>query len=196
MLPALLIGGLGSDLDERRADLARTVGLLARAADRKPVEPSQGLSQQLEFLLTSAGSASSSQMTSILCGDVAERRGVGSSWRAVEKSRERCPLAGPLANDITPCEFWDPPAEAPTVLDNDVPALLLAATGDPRTLYSGARAMRERWPNSRLLTVEHARQLLGDAGGDTVGDLHRGGQDRTLTVPFSRDMDKDRWNAK
>ncbi|KUO09723.1 alpha/beta hydrolase [Streptomyces sp. DSM 15324] len=172
VLPALFIGGLGSDLDERRADLARTVRLLARAADRQPVEPDQGLARQLEFLLTSAGSASSSQMTAILCGDVAERRGVGSYWRAVEQSRRRFPLAGPLANDITPCEFWAPPAEAPTVLDNDVPALLLAATGDPRTVYSGARAMRERWPSSRLLTVEHARQhgLYGEYGNACVDD--------------------------
>ena len=157
VLPALFVGGLGSDLDERRADLAGTVRLLARAADREQVEPSEALAGQLEFLLT-GGSASSSQMTAIICGDVAERRGVGSYWRAVEESRERFPLAGPLANNITPCEFWDRPAEAPTVLDNDVPALLVAATGDPRTLYAGAKTMREQWPSSRLLTANGARQ--------------------------------------
>lgn len=170
VLPALFIGGLGSDLDERRADLARTVRLLARAADREPVEPPQKLAQQLEFLLTKAGSAPSSQMTAILCGDVAERRGAGSYWRAVEKSRERFPLAGPLADNITPCEFWDRPAEAPTVLDNDAPALLVNATGDPRTVYAGAEAMREQWPSSRLLTVEGARQhgLYGEYGDACV----------------------------
>ncbi|MFE7330572.1 alpha/beta hydrolase [Streptomyces sp. NPDC057565] len=172
VLPALFVGGLGSDLDERRADLARTVRLLARAADREPVEPPQELAQQLEFLLTAAGSAPSSQMAAILCGDTAERRGVGSYWRAVEKSRERFPLAGPLANNITPCEFWDRPAEAPTVLDNDVPALLLAATGDPRTLYAGAEAMHKQWPSSRLLTVNGARQhgLYGEYGNACVDE--------------------------
>lgn len=144
VLPSVFFDGLGSDLDERRADLAGTVRLLARAADREPVEPSEELAGQLEFLLTGASSASSSQMTAIVCGDVAERRGVGSYWRAVEESRERFPLAGPLANNITPCEFWDRPTEAPTVLDNDVPALLVNATGDPRTLYAGAEAMREQ----------------------------------------------------
>ncbi|MGC9382669.1 alpha/beta fold hydrolase [Streptomyces sp. MH13] len=132
VLPAVLIGGVGSDLNKRRADLAATVRLLARAADREPVEPSQALAGQLVFLLTGEGSAPASQMTAIICGDVAERRGVGSYWRTVQASRERFPLAGPLANNITPCEFWDRPAEAPTVLDNDVPALLVAATGDPR----------------------------------------------------------------
>ncbi|MFI6339058.1 alpha/beta hydrolase [Streptomyces sp. NPDC050535] len=170
VLPAIFIGGLGSDLDERRADLAGTVRLLARAADRKPVEPSEALAGQLEFLLTAAGSAPASQMTAIICGDVAERRGIGSYWRAVEESRERFPLAGPLANNITPCEFWDRPAEAPTVLDNDVPALLVAATGDPRTLYAGAQAMRDQWPSSRLLTLKGARQhgLYGEYGNTCV----------------------------
>ncbi|MER7789496.1 alpha/beta hydrolase [Streptomyces sp. NPDC097640] len=172
VLPSVFIGGLGSDLDERRADLAGTVRLLARAADREPVEPSEALAGQLEFLLTGAGSASSSQMTAIICGDVAERRGVGSYWRAVEQSRERFPLAGPLANNINPCEFWHRPAEAPTALDNDAPALLVAATGDPRTLYAGAEAMREQWPSSRLLTVEGARQhgLYGEYGNACVDE--------------------------
>jgi pimeloyl-ACP methyl ester carboxylesterase len=170
VLPAVLVAGLGSDLDERRAALADSVRLLARAADGEPVEPSEALAGQLEFLLTAAGSAPASQMTAIVCGDVAERRGVGDYWRAVERSRERFPLAGPLANNITPCEFWDRPAEAPTVLDDDVPALLVAATGDPRTLYADARTVRERWPSSRLLTVEGARQhgLYGEYGNACV----------------------------
>lgn len=184
VLPAIFIGGLGSDLDERRADLAETVRLLARAADREPVEPSETLAGQLEFLLTGAGSAPAGQMTAIVCGDVAERRGVGSYWRAVEESRERYPLTGPLANNITPCEFWDRPAEAPTVLDNDVPALLVAATGDPRTLYADAEAMREQWPSSRLLTVEGARQhgLYGEYGNACV-DEHVNAYLRTGRLP-------------
>ncbi|WP_371749445.1 alpha/beta hydrolase [Streptomyces sp. NBC_01283] len=171
-LPFFFIGGLASDLDEERAALATTVRLLARAADREPVEPSERLAGQLEFLLTGAGSAPASQMTAIICGDVAERRGVADYWRAVEKSREQFPLTGPLANNITPCEFWDQPAEAPTVLDNDVPALLINATGDPRTLYADAKAMREQWPSSRLLTVKGARQhgLYGEYGNTCVNE--------------------------
>ncbi|WP_052852246.1 alpha/beta hydrolase [Streptomyces avicenniae] len=170
VLPALLVGGLASDLDARRADLAATVRVLARAADREPVEPSEALAGQLEFLLTGAGSGPSSRMAAILCGDVAERQGVASYWRAVEASRARSPLTGPMAENITPCEFWERPAEAPTVIDNDVPALLVSATGDPRTLYSGALALREQWPSARLLTVTGARQhgLYGEYGNACV----------------------------
>ncbi|MFD4022255.1 alpha/beta hydrolase [Streptomyces sp. NPDC058576] len=172
VLPFFFIGGLGSDLDKQRADLAATVRLLAHAADREPVEPSEELAGQLEFLLTRTGSAPASQMTAIVCGDVAERRGVSSYWRAVKASRERYPLTGPLANNITPCEFWDRPAEAPTELDNGVPALLVAATRDPRTLYASAEAIREQWPSSRLLTVKGARQhgLYGEYGNACVDE--------------------------
>ncbi|MFI0982612.1 alpha/beta hydrolase [Streptomyces sp. NPDC021093] len=172
VLPFLFIGSLGSDLDKERANLAATVRILARAADREPVEPSELLAGQLEFLLTGAGSAAASQMTAIVCGDVAERRGVGSYWHAVEESRERFPLTGPLAHNITPCEFWDRPVEAPTVLDNDVPALLVNATGDPRTVYASAEAVRAQWPSSRLLTVAGARQhgLYGEYGNACVDE--------------------------
>uniref|UniRef100_UPI003F496B6B alpha/beta hydrolase n=1 Tax=Streptomyces achromogenes TaxID=67255 RepID=UPI003F496B6B len=184
VLPAVFIGGLGSDLDGRRADLADTVRLLARAADRDPVEPSQVFAAQLDFLLTGAGSAPASQMTAIICGDVAERHGTGSYWHAVQASRERFPLAGPLANNITPCEFWDQPAETPTVLHNDVPALLVTATGDPRTPYAGAEAVREQWPSSRLLTVDGARQhgLYGEYGNTCV-DEHVNAYLRTGRLP-------------
>ncbi|MFI1979152.1 alpha/beta hydrolase [Streptomyces wedmorensis] len=188
VLPSLFVGGLGSDLDERRTALADTARILARAADRKPVEPSEALAGQLEFLLTGAGSAPSSQMTAILCGDVAERRGVGTYWRAVEKSRKVSSLTGPLANNITPCEFWDRPTEPPTQLDNDIPALLVNATGDPRTLYSGATAMRRQWPSSRLLTVQGARQhgLYGEYGNTCVDD-HVNAYLRTGQLP-TRDL--------
>jgi pimeloyl-ACP methyl ester carboxylesterase len=184
VLPAVIIGGLGSDLDQRRADLADTVRLLARAADREPVKPSQTLAGQLEFLLTGAGSAPASQMTAIICGDVAERHGTGSYWHAVQASRERFPLAGPLANNITPCEFWDRPAETPTSLHNDIPALLVNATGDPRTPYAGAEALREQWPSSRLLTVDGARQhgLYGEYGNTCV-DEHVNAYLRTGRLP-------------
>ncbi|CAL9347466.1 hypothetical protein SUDANB178_00397 [Streptomyces sp. enrichment culture] len=184
VLPALIIGGLGSDLDHRRAALADTVRLLARAADRKPVEPSEALAGQLEFLLAGAGSAAAGQMTSIICGDVAERRGTGGYRRAIEASRERYPLAGPVAGNITPCEFRQRPAEAPTVLHNDVPVLLVAATGDPRTPYPGAETVRERWPSSRLLTVAGARQhgLYGEYGNACV-DEHVNAYLRTGRLP-------------
>lgn len=35
---------------------------------------------------------------------------------------------------------------------DDLPALMVNATGDPRTTYAGATAMQRAWPSSRLVT--------------------------------------------
>ncbi|GCB48998.1 hypothetical protein SNL152K_6328 [Streptomyces sp. NL15-2K] len=166
-VPVVFFAGLASDLDERRARLATTTQVLARAADRDPaVRPGPELAELLEFMTTKAGSQVGSVQTAIICGDVAERRGIDSYWRAVQASRVAYPLAGPLANNISACEFWDRPAEAPTVLDNDVPALLVSATGDPRTIHAGAVRIRDQWSRSRLITLPGAIQhgVYGEYG--------------------------------
>lgn len=170
-VPVVFFGGLGSDLDERRASLAAMVQVLARAADRDPgVRPGPEMAELLTFLTTRAGSQPASVQATIICGDVATRRGIESYWRAVQATRVDYPLAGPLANNISPCEFWGSPAEAPTVVDNDVPALLVNATGDPRTLYSGALRIRHQWSESRLITVPGAIQhgVYGEYGNACV----------------------------
>lgn len=147
VLPSVFIGGLGSDLDERRADLAATVRLLARAADREPVEPSEALAGQLEFLLTGAGAASSSQMTAIICGDVAERRGVGSYWRAVEESRQRSPSPGRWPTASPPASSGTgPPRRRPCSAttsrpcSSTPPATPAPSTPAPRPCASSGRA--------------------------------------------------------
>ncbi len=166
LVPLLYFGMLGSDLDATRAELAAATRVLTRAADREPAEPNAVLSEVLTGLTTKAGSAQGSVQAAILCGDVAARRGTGSYWRDIKAARAKAPFAAPLAYNVNACEFWDAPAEQPTVVDNDVPALLVNATGDPRTVYSGARRVRERWSRSRLVTVPGALQhgIFGEYG--------------------------------
>ena len=170
LLPIVFFGGLGSDLDERRAALAESAAALARAAAGEQVEPGPGLAEELAWLTTGAGSRQASAQTAIICGDVAERRGLGAYWRDIQGSRAAYPFAGPLASNVNPCEYWGRPAEAPTALPDDVPALLVAATGDPRTVYEGTTEVRADWPSSRLVTVAGAAQhgLFGEYGNACV----------------------------
>ncbi|MFI6382858.1 alpha/beta fold hydrolase [Streptomyces sp. NPDC050658] len=158
VVPLVYFAGLGGDRDDRRAELAAEARTLARAADREPVEPGEVLAGFLEAMTTGAGSQQGSVQAAILCGDVATRRGTDSYWRDIEAARDTAPFAAPLTHDINACEFWDRPAEAPTVIDNDVPALLVNATGDTRTTYAGARRMRAQWSKSRLITLPGALQ--------------------------------------
>jgi pimeloyl-ACP methyl ester carboxylesterase len=172
LVAPLILSGLGSDLDPAHAALAETTRVLAAAARRQPAEPGPGLAADLEFLLTGEGSPYGSVQAAILCGDVAGREGVGTYWRDAQRARAAHPFAGAAVNGVTPCEFWDRPAEEPTVLDNDVPALLVSATGDPRTVHAGAEEMRAEWPASRLLTLQGAVQhgVYGEYGNACVDD--------------------------
>ncbi|MFH8562212.1 alpha/beta hydrolase [Streptomyces sp. NPDC017988] len=169
-LPIVFFAGLGSDLDTARAELATATRTLARAADRERVTPKPWLAGILASMTTEAGSHQGSAQAAILCGDVATRRGTESYWRAIQADRATAPFSSPLTHNITACEFWDRPAEAPTVVDNDVPALLVNATGDTRTTYAGARQVRKQWSRSRLITVPGANQhgVYGDYGNACV----------------------------
>ncbi|MEV0126691.1 alpha/beta hydrolase [Streptomyces sp. NPDC050703] len=168
--PLVYFSLLGSDGDGTRAELATATRVLLRAAAGGHPEPSAVLTEVLTTMTTGAGSHQGSVQAAILCGDVAEKRGVESYWRDIRAHRGKAPFAAPLAFNANACEFWDAPAERPTVVDNDVPALLVNTTGDPRTVYSGARQVRERWSRSRLVTVPGSAQhgVFGDYGNTCV----------------------------
>ncbi|MBD0741068.1 alpha/beta hydrolase [Streptomyces sp. CBMA152] len=155
-VPLLMYGVLGEDLRQTDQDIAVMVRTLKRAAETGRAEPDPGLAELLPSLFTGQDSAYGSTQTAYLCADTPGPRDPEVFWRAVEHSRAHHPLFGPLFNDITPCAFWTRPPERPTVVDNDVPALLVNSTGDPRVLYSEAQAMHTRWPSSRLLTVRNS----------------------------------------
>ncbi|MFD9793173.1 alpha/beta hydrolase [Streptomyces sp. NPDC059070] len=153
VVPLLLYGVLGDDRAESDAEIAVMVGTLRRAAESGRADPDPALADLLPSLFTGRDSAYGSTQTAFLCADTPGPRDPEVFRRAVERGRARHPLFGPLLNDITPCPFWPRPRERPTVVDNDVPALMVNATHDPRVLYSEARAMHTKWPSSRLITV-------------------------------------------
>lgn len=154
VLPVLLYGVLGDDLEQSDAGIAVMVGTLKQAAATGHAEPDPGLAELLPSLFTGEYSAYGSTQTAYLCADTPGPRDPEVYRRAVERGRAAHPLFGPIVNDVTPCPFWPAPRERPTVVDNDVPALMVNATGDPRVPYTEARAMHARWPSSRLITVK------------------------------------------
>ncbi|WP_394428121.1 alpha/beta hydrolase [Streptomyces sp. SGAir0957] len=158
ILPLVLFNGLSQDNDAAYGDFARGVQDLRRAADGQHVTPSPWLAGVLDFELTGANSAYGSVQTAILCGDAAAPRNPEVYWRDIQRARARDALFGPVTENLNPCTFWDPPRERPATLRADLPALLVNATGDPRTTYDGATAVRRAWPSSRLVTLRGADQ--------------------------------------
>ncbi|MEV5872889.1 alpha/beta hydrolase [Streptomyces sp. NPDC052101] len=157
-LPVIVFNGLSQDNPAAYGDLAQAVRDLRRAADGRAVSPSPWLAGTLDFLLTGHDSTYGSAQTSILCGDVAAPRDPETYWRDLRRAGTRDKLFAPVANDINPCAFWAPPRERPTTIRGDLPALLVNATGDPRTTYRGARTVHRNWPSSRLVTLSGADQ--------------------------------------
>lgn len=171
-VPFVVFQGIADDTDGGRAALAEQLSALARAAEGRAVPLTPQFAQLLRFALTSEGSAFGSAQTAILCGDAAAPRDVEQYWRDVEDSRAAHPLFGPLTAGVGPCAFWDPPREEPTRVRRDAAALIVAATGDPRTPYTGSVALRNMLPGSRLVTLRGANRhgIYGEYGSSCVDD--------------------------
>ncbi|NJP65860.1 alpha/beta hydrolase [Streptomyces spiramenti] len=170
--PVLYLIALGTDRDTARDGLARDTQLLSRAADGEPVVPHESLDRRLRLLLTDDHSAFGSAQTAVLCGDAVDRRTTLARYLALRAESARHPLAGPVAFNTTPCAHWPEPREPLTVVDDDRPVLLVASTGDPRTSYDHARAVRDRRPGARLITLEDSTQhaVFGVLGNRCVDD--------------------------
>ena len=158
MAPLVLFNGLSQDNDSAYGDFARGTQDMLRAAKGQRVTPSPWLADVLQFELTGAESEYGSAQTSILCGDRTAPHDPEIYWRDVQRARAQDPLFGPVTSNLNPCAFWDRPRERPTTVRDDLPALLVNATGDPRTTYEGAAAMHRKWPSSRLVTLRGADQ--------------------------------------
>jgi len=158
VVPFLLFNRLDDDRDEASAGLAEVVRVLKEAADGSRAEPTPDLEDTLAFLLTGTESATGSSQAAVLCGDRAVDRDPEVYWRRIERSRVHQPVIGPFVTDISPCAFWPvTPRERPTQVRNGVPALIVASTGDTRTVYAGGQALHRLMTGSRLLTLSGAR---------------------------------------
>ncbi|MGY5129970.1 alpha/beta hydrolase [Streptomyces nigrescens] len=122
-----------------------------------------------------AGKASSSidnplaVFAAVTCNDIKWPKSVDTYRHGVAKDRERYPLFGAAAANITPCAFWPhAPAEPPVAVNDDGPrnVLLVQNLRDPATPHHGGKMLRQKFTDrSRLLSVDdsgHGAYVLGD----------------------------------
>ncbi|MFH8586687.1 alpha/beta hydrolase [Streptomyces celluloflavus] len=157
-IPLVLLTGTDSDTDTARASLAEQVSVLNKAAAGQPTRLSPQFAATLRFAMTAEGSPHGSVQSAILCGDRAAPRDPEVYWRDIERSRATYPRFGALANNISPCAFWDGPREEPTEVKHDANMLIVSATGDPRTPHKGAVALHGLLPSSKLITLKGANR--------------------------------------
>ncbi|MEU7015851.1 alpha/beta hydrolase [Streptomyces sp. NPDC046385] len=172
-VPFLLFGPLMDDGDENRGFLADAVRFLRTAAEGRPTGPLPAeLAGLLRQSFTDEYSASASAQMAILCADGSAPRDPEVYWRAIEASRAAHPVFGPALSNLNPCAFWERPRERRTEVRHDVPALIVSATGDPRTPHPGAVALHGMLPSSRLVTLEgvNSHGLYGFYGNACVDE--------------------------
>ncbi|MEU8613123.1 alpha/beta hydrolase [Actinoplanes sp. NPDC048791] len=157
LVPYLLFAGLFDDSDAAYAALSDTVRTLDAARHGRAVTPSPALDQFLAGVLTGTGAATDRAGTPVLCADRAVSRLPATYFRDIQDHRASEPLFGPMTRNITPCAFWPTdPVEPATTIDNDAPAMVVSATGDPATPYAGQLVMHHALSGSRQVTLRSA----------------------------------------
>ncbi|GAA2857864.1 alpha/beta hydrolase [Streptosporangium fragile] len=162
MFPVILLVSLGRDGEQDYASLAADLQVLNDAARGAEVTPTRSLEEGLTFLSSPEADGAGSARMAITCADGPASRDVGAHYRDIQAHRADEPLFGPLTRAMNlPCAFWPAsPAEPPTQIRNAVPALIIGASGDPKTPYPGQRAMRRALSGSRMVTVRGAFRHL------------------------------------
>jgi pimeloyl-ACP methyl ester carboxylesterase len=169
-LPLVFFGPLGDDRNPARAEYSGVVQTLLKATNG-PVPPDENLAAFLDAFLSPAASQPASVQTSIICGDVAAPRDPEVYWRDIQADRTAEPHFGTLTRMLSPCAFWPiQPREAPTKIANNEKALMVAATGDPRTIYPGAVEFHHKLTGSRLITLKNVRAhgIFGEYANNCV----------------------------
>ncbi|MER6012167.1 alpha/beta hydrolase [Streptomyces bluensis] len=140
--------------DREFAWTAETVRILHDAALGRTVEPTETLLAALGPPDDEAEVQNSLQIA-LQCADRAAPRELSWYRGNVERSRATAPLFGPLFNGVHPCAFWpSEPVEPPMTGGNDVPGLIVQATGDTRTSHANGQGLHRKMPNSRLITLK------------------------------------------
>lgn len=140
--------------DREFAGAARTIRVLRDAARGETVEPTEELTQALGKPDAETDNSTSLQL-SLMCGDRLPPRELSWYRKNIERARAEAPFYGPLFHGVSPCALWPSKPVEPPVLDgNEAPALIVQATGDPRTSYANGQGLHRKMPRSKLITLK------------------------------------------
>ncbi|GLF94996.1 alpha/beta hydrolase [Streptomyces yaizuensis] len=128
---------------------AASVAMLKDAVAGKPTKGFAEARQE-------ADDESLSLFWAVHCGDANWSRNPETYRKEAARNKLRQPIYGDYAGNITPCAFWDRPAEKPVRVDNGVRALILQNEWDQATPLIGAQGLRKALRNSRLVVADEA----------------------------------------
>ncbi|MBO0853528.1 MAG: alpha/beta fold hydrolase, partial [Nocardia sp.] len=149
-VPMMLLALLSNP--KANAALADVLTTVSKGVNGQPVDMALLAKKTL-----GAAPIQASGMAAVMCGDRAAPRDANWYYRNIAATRTTQPVFGAFANNITACAYWPDPLEPPTVVHNDVPALVLATVHDTRTAYSEGLALHRDLTGSRLITLADTR---------------------------------------
>ncbi|MEU9995756.1 alpha/beta hydrolase [Streptomyces sp. NPDC050848] len=109
----------------------------------------------------------------VICNDVQWPGSVRAHERAVAADRARHPLTAGMPVNMTPCSFWQPPAEKPTRITDRGPSniLMIQSLRDPSTPHASGLKMREALgARARLVSVDKGGHGMYLGNGNACGD--------------------------
>ncbi|WP_251096409.1 alpha/beta hydrolase [Streptomyces sp. Caat 7-52] len=117
---------------------------------------------------------------SVVCGDTGAWPHDPEQYRRdAIRDKAKYPLYGDFGSNITPCAFWDQPAEPVTAVDNNVGLLTVQNQWDSQTPLVSGLGMHRALKGSRLVYVK------GGEGHGVYGGDPRACADRTVNAYLS-----------
>ncbi|MGW6620799.1 alpha/beta fold hydrolase [Nocardia sp. NPDC055002] len=156
LIPGLLL--TVDDSAESYSAFGDQIRALIDASRGVQVEPPPGLAIKLGLYADTAVTPEFG-FSATVANQCADRpaRAVEDYFTDIELHHAEEPLFGALARHLGPCAMWPvSPSEPPTEIDNQIPALLVGADGDPVAPSAGLRALRTVMPAARSLTLRPA----------------------------------------
>ncbi|MEV0675283.1 alpha/beta hydrolase [Actinosynnema sp. NPDC050436] len=140
------------------ADFASWVRAFQDAAEGRATPVPASLEEILAVVFPQRPTPGDAGQLAVICGDGAFPRDPEWYWEQLQRHRAVAPVAGPVAYAPPACMSWPTrPGEPPTRVRNNVPTLIIQATGDTRTPYESGVALHRRLPKSRLVTLADVR---------------------------------------
>ncbi|MGW7269758.1 alpha/beta hydrolase [Streptomyces sp. NPDC054864] len=127
---------------------AQRVVQLKEAAQGSPAGPAD------PALPRSTRQPDASGALTVACSDASWPRDIQTYRRDSIRDAHRYPLYGDFVSGVTPCAFWDRAVEPATVVDNDVPVLIVHNEWDSQTPLVTGQAMHRQLKGSRMVTVD------------------------------------------
>ncbi|OEV32121.1 hydrolase [Streptomyces nanshensis] len=136
-------------------EAAATVAGLKKAADGGPKARGSADARGPAAPDEKAADNMTASFWSVVCGDTsAWPRDPGQYRRDAIRDKAKYPLYGDFGSNITPCAFWNKPAEPVTGVDNGVGVLTVQNQWDSQTPLSSGRGMHRALKGSRMVHVE------------------------------------------